>query len=137
MATQTIVRPEPKPEVKFEEKIEKIELRPRYPHWPTQASGILNIVSGGVGIVAGVVGLMMAANLPTLPLIGAYFVIALGIVSVIGGIASLVRRNWGLALTGSILSTILIVPFGTLSLIFVTMGRKHFENMHMQEPQTK
>lgn len=50
-----------------------------------------------------------------------------GIVAVIGGVYSLRRRAWGLALTGSILYLFLVWFLGIPALIFLAMGRNEFE----------
>ena len=55
--------------------------------------------------------------------------IIIGVIAVVGGIHSIQRRRWGLALAGAILS----FPFlplggilGLLAIIFVSMGKKEF-----------
>lgn len=102
--------------------------------WKPTTSGILLIVAGcyGIGIGAavttmgGIAG--MITGLEWLAAIGGGL-IAMGVVALIGGIVSLKRRVWGLALAGAILSLPLL-PVGTvmgiLSIIFLTKSKGEF-----------
>jgi hypothetical protein len=56
--------------------------------------------------------------------------IIIGVIAVVGGVHSIKRRHWGLALAGAILS----FPFlplggilGLLAIIFVSLGKREFE----------
>jgi hypothetical protein len=99
--------------------------------WRATWAGILAIIGGcfGIGVGASVAigaGLYGAlAGMGMLSAIGAPL-IGLGIVALIGGIVTLRRRAWGLALTGAICALFPIVPLGILSIIFVAMGRREF-----------
>ena len=53
--------------------------------------------------------------------------IIIGIVAIVGGIYSLRRRIWGLALAGSICSLICVWFLGIPAIIFVVMGKSEFE----------
>jgi hypothetical protein len=44
----------------------------------------------------------------------------------VGGVSALRRRNWGLALAGSILAVPGIPPAGVFALILIAMSRKEF-----------
>lgn len=100
--------------------------------WKPTTGGLLAIVSGYLNILSGIlliagVSFFTFAAFPTGLVLG-LVVIALGVLSVIGGIFALRRRAWGMALIGSIASLVPslgLIP-GTLSLILVTLGRKEF-----------
>ena len=92
-------------------------------------------VAGIICIIAGIAGIIVASGLappappsdPALMMIFFYVPsIILGIVAIAGGIYALIRRVWGLALTGSIA----LVGFGIvgiLSIIFVSLGKREFK----------
>ena len=52
--------------------------------------------------------------------------ITVGIIAIVGGVMAIRRRNWGLALAGSILAVSGIPPAGVVALILVAMSRKEF-----------
>ena len=52
--------------------------------------------------------------------------ITVGIIAIVGGVMAIRRRNWGLALAGSILAVPGIPPAGVVALILVAMSRKEF-----------
>ena len=52
--------------------------------------------------------------------------VTVGIVAIIGGVYAIRRRNWGLALAGSILAVPGIPPAGVLALVLVAISRKEF-----------
>jgi hypothetical protein len=54
--------------------------------------------------------------------------IIVGIIAVIGGAYAIKRRNWGLALAGSILSLAGVPPVGVFAIIFVALARKEFNH---------
>ncbi len=96
-----------------------------------KTAGILSIIGGIVGIVAGAIALGASALIAQLT--GAFGMegigggfIALGIVALIGGIYTLRRKAWGFALAGAICALFPIVPLGVLAIIFVLMGKKKF-----------
>jgi hypothetical protein len=106
--------------------------------WKPVTGGLLGIISGYLNILSGIL-VMVGYAMGTLTLvsltagigIGA-FMVALGIVSVIGGAFAIRRRAWGMALAGSIVSlfpSLSILP-GTFSLIWVTLGRSEFRKYH-------
>lgn len=104
--------------------------------WKPTTGGVLEIVSGYLNILTGLVMLLGVSMFPAFAsFIGmtagvgiGILLIALGIVSIIGGVYALRRRVWGMALVGSITSlfpSIVLIP-GILSLILVTLGRPEF-----------
>lgn len=125
--------------------------------WKPQAAGVLSIISGALEVVAGglvllfggILGSLIGGGwqgmlgdfgpLPVLPDISgvisavatviAIVVIVFGVIAIVGGVQSIKRRHWGLALAGAILS----FPFlplggilGLLAIIFVCLGRREF-----------
>jgi len=108
--------------------------------WKPTTAGILNIVAGVIGVLAGI-GLAAVAGLagalagayipgfpsgPVLALIGVPLII-LGIVAIVGGIFALRRRIWGLAYAGAICALLLTLILGILSITFVSLGKGEFE----------
>ena len=51
----------------------------------------------------------------------------LGILAVVGGIYALNRKNYGVAVTGSITAFLPFSFMGLASIIFMTLARKEFE----------
>ena len=96
-----------------------------------KAAGILTIIGGIAGIVAGTIALGVTTLVSAitgmfgLGAIGGGL-IALGIIALIGGIFALRRKAWGFALAGAICAMFPIVPLGILAIIFVSIGRKSF-----------
>jgi len=99
--------------------------------WKATTAGIMTIIGGIIGIVAGAAALGLTAVIGELTGlfgftgIGGGF-LALGIIALIGGIMMLKRKVWGFALAGAICAIFPIVPLGILAIIFVSMGRKEF-----------
>ncbi|MCL2150076.1 MAG: hypothetical protein FWH51_04000 [Dehalococcoidia bacterium] len=116
--------------------------------WMPTASGVLNIVSGILGIFSSLVLLIVAAvfqyiykshpisiegDPEVFPLVASIFVfvglviIIPCIVSVVGGICSLKRKRWGWALAGSICSVLASNVLGIVAIIFIVMSKKEFD----------
>ena len=96
-----------------------------------KAAGILTIIGGIVGIVAGAIALgatTLVAAITGMFGLGAIGggLLALGIIALIGGIFALRRRVWGFALTGAILACFCLPPLGVLSIIFLAVRKKEF-----------
>ena len=96
-----------------------------------KAAGILSIIGGIFGIVAGAIALgITALSAPIAGMFGFGAIggglLALGIIALFGGIVTLKRKSWGFALTGAICALFPIVPLGVLAIIFVSMGKKEF-----------
>ena len=108
--------------------------------WKPTTAGILNIVAGVLGLLAGIgiaVFFQMLRSLagafipgfpsgPVFGLIGVPLII-LGIVAIVGGIFALRRRIWGLAYAGAICALLLTLILGILSITFVSLGKGEFE----------
>ena len=60
-------------------------------------------------------------------IIAGVVLVIFGIIAIIGGYYAIKRRNWGLALTGSILSLPGSGVLGTLAIIFMSLGKREFE----------
>ncbi len=103
--------------------------------WRPTTGGLLEVISGYVNILQGIfmlVGSSIIAPLASFVGVGTGFgilLIVLGIVSVIGGSYAIRRRSWGMALAGAITALFpsLVMLMGTLSLIFVTLGKPEFK----------
>ena len=63
----------------------------------------------------------------TVFLIAGIIILVFGIIALAGGVKSIKRRRWGLALAGSILSLFIMPILGVLAIIFVSLGKKEFE----------
>jgi hypothetical protein len=114
--------------------------------WTPTAGGILIIMAGvlnilfGIGVIVG--GTWYSSFLPsfdffqgglsTISTTVAGILIALGLLSVIGGVYAQMRRGWPVVFAGSLAAlvpNILILPFfmGVLGLIFNVIGHPEFK----------
>jgi hypothetical protein len=108
-------------------------------------AGIIDIIAGVAGLMGGIPILVLAlggaaalgmvpepeANrLALLPLVLflplAALVFLAGIIAIIGGIAALNRRRWGLAVAGSIAAIFGFFPLGVLAVIFTVLAEPEF-----------
>ena len=102
--------------------------------WKPTTAGILSIVAGAIGLIAGIVvaGLGETVGALTgfwgLGAIGAPLIV-IGIVAIVGGVFALRRRIWGLALAGAICALFPppVAILGILAIIFVAMGKREFD----------
>jgi hypothetical protein len=103
--------------------------------WLPIAAGVLSIIAGAFELFGGLILSALASLITSffwMPELGALFgvpLIILGIVAIIGGICSLTRRAWGLALAGAICSVFLphVIILGILAIIFVAISRQEFK----------
>ena len=114
--------------------------------WKPVAGGILNIVAGVFSLIGfiiviisiGVIGspsiwnysgmdAISAGVVQTVLVIVAIVTFITGVLPLIGGIYSLQRKRWGLALAGSIAAIIGTTILGILSVIFIAMAKNEFE----------
>lgn len=105
--------------------------------WRTVTAGILDIVSG-VGMLFGCIWLILAGGVTwsmgsSVPqwLPGLLFgltvpFLALAILAVIGGIYSIMRKSWGMALTGAIAAFFCFFIFGAVSIVLTAVSRSDF-----------
>jgi len=105
----------------------------------SKTSGILMIVSGAIWVVSTVFGSWFIwaiakafsdGSSSTMPfsVIAAYLMpfSILGILAILGGIASVRRRAWGFALTGAICSILCFFPIGIIAVILTASSRQEF-----------
>ena len=112
--------------------------------WKPTTAGILSIIAGALSLTgAGGIGVILMgyeaiSMWPETWRLGPFEValgaaigaplIILGIIPIIGGIFSLKRRLWGLALAGAICALFpLTFIFGILAIIFLVMGKNEFD----------
>ena len=118
--------------------------------WMSITAGILDIVSGALGLFTGffmtfarhtartagsgasVFG--FHAAVPTLPATGLAFhpwigiaLIVISIVAIVGGVFALRVKNWGMALAGSICAVISGRLMGVVALILIAIAKKDFD----------
>ncbi|MCL1885408.1 MAG: DUF4064 domain-containing protein [Dehalococcoidia bacterium] len=114
--------------------------------WMPTAGGVLNIVTGVLGIVGsltlGILAIVFQSlqNNPdfypddpeVVPVLIAVFwvccvfVLIPSIISIVGGVFAIQRKKWGWALAGSICAVLCSTITGVLALIFIIMGKKEF-----------
>jgi hypothetical protein len=58
-------------------------------------------------------------------LIGVVY-IALGVLSIVGGIFSIQRKHWGWALAGAIGGILSFLPVGVAAVVLISLGRSEF-----------
>jgi hypothetical protein len=118
--------------------------------WKPIAGGICSIVGGVIGVLGGfavsALGLLRLGGLPgiwgmwgwnghMMPWgmgLLAWFALPLlimGVVAIIGGIYSIQRRHWGLALAGAICATLtpMSLVLGVPAIVFIGLARDEFE----------
>ena len=113
--------------------------------WMPTVAGIVDVVSG-VFALLGVLGLITAFTVvkgyPSMQqafTVGEISVIAVsvllgitiplafvGILALVGGICALQRKNWGLALAGSIVAVLFSRLLGIPAIIFIALSKKEF-----------
>jgi membrane protease YdiL (CAAX protease family) len=106
--------------------------------WKPIAAGILCIIAGVPIVVIG--GILVATIVGGLirpspdqgyaVLLSILFgppLIIVGPIAIVGGICALRRKNWGLALAGSICALPAGFLLGILAIIFVIMGKREFK----------
>jgi len=98
--------------------------------WKPEAAGVLSIIAGALAIRNGVeaaIGIS-TSQWPGWLGIGTIdpWLIASGVVAVIGGIYAIRRKIWPLALAGAILAFPGMWLFGLLALIWIAQRRKEF-----------
>jgi len=118
--------------------------------WKPIVAGILNIIVGIfnllgmfvivlvlVGIGSGILALSTVTNLMPLWLSGiiqslliiiAILLAVFSALPLIGGIYAVQRKNWGLALAGSIVAILSSTPLGIASTILVALAKNEFES---------
>ena len=112
--------------------------------WMPTVAGILDIVAGAlsfVGIIFALFGILMLGSVGdmyqsmgipetlilTIAAIFAIFAVIVDILAIIGGLYALQRRNWGMALTGSIAAVFASWPLGIAAIVLTVLSKKEFE----------
>lgn len=115
--------------------------------WKPVTAGILDIVSGAIGMVGGVYLVILSQLFSAIreilrldPLViqriediisqmvaVPFIVVLIGIISIIGGVYALQRRIWGLAIAGAISSCIVFPIFGLPSIIVTALAKDEFK----------
>ena len=114
--------------------------------WKPVTAGILNIVSGAIGMVGGfylvilsqifsavreILGLdplliQQIEEIISQMIAVPFIVVLIGIISIIGGVYALQRRIWGLAVAGAVSSCIVFPIFGLPSIIITALAKDEF-----------
>jgi len=91
--------------------------------------GILSIVSGVIFTVVGILILRAEwGEIPLFALVMAFFYLFVGgIMPIVGGIFALKRKQWKLALAGSIGSIVGFIFIGIPALVLTLMSKNEFE----------
>ncbi|MDD4874141.1 MAG: hypothetical protein PHE15_04120 [Dehalococcoidales bacterium] len=128
-----------------EQSAEKIE-QPSY-DWMPVAGGILNIASGLIGLIATAflvafsvtlgasiarevlssLGFLQIGIPITIIWLFAIPMLIISVVSIIGGVYAVNKRNWGLALAGAMCSIVPSQVIGVIAVIFIVISKKEFK----------
>ncbi len=108
--------------------------------WKPMVAGILNIVTGAfallsvIGLVIGIVVIGSDIVGPVVPefVVTILWIITIpffiiGVLALIGGIYSLRRKTWGLALAGAIATTVYWFFVGIPTIVFIAQSKDEFE----------
>jgi hypothetical protein len=122
----------------------------------SKIAGILSIVSGVFGIIGFFVLILVAVVIGMSPSLSSDFVLSgveqtqaigllqaiyvvmgifslvFGILGIVGGIFSLRRKIWVLALVGAIVSIFTFFPAGVAAVIYIAMGKHEFSSSNQQ-----
>jgi len=105
--------------------------------WMPTAAGILDIVAGSFGLICSFAFIFAGGILRMVPdvppfmwpifigMAGPFAII--GILAIVGGIYSLRRKIWGLALAGSIAAFFPSWPLGVAAIVFTALSKNEFE----------
>lgn len=118
--------------------------------WKPKTAGIINIVCGVFLLISGI-AVFSAWGTPTATSFAGYVMYSMGqsgmpdtsytntvvtiiaiaciipgVISILGGICSIRRRLWGMALAGSISTFIYLLFFGVPAIIFTAISKREF-----------
>ena len=112
--------------------------------WKPTVAGIIDIVVGASGLILVIfliIGVMITGGVFDIPGIEAIpsfvpglifavavIVAAVNVLILIGGIHAVQRRNWGLALAGSIAAFVVSNILGVIAIIFTALSKDEFEH---------
>jgi len=113
----------------------------------SQIGGVLSIVAGALGVIGGLFMFLFVPiiniaiqtdptassfTLDELSVLNAIFIVS-GVVAIIlsalaitGGVFSIKKKSFGMALTGAIVSIFTVFPLGIAAVILISMGRNEF-----------
>jgi hypothetical protein len=105
--------------------------------WMPMVAGILDIVSGSLGIILAIALIFVGGLMRFVPDMPPYLApifaalslpfATVGILAIIGGIYALRRKIWGLALAGSIAAFFPAWILGLPAIVFTALSKKEFE----------
>ncbi len=114
--------------------------------WMPRVAGILDIVAGAFGILIsffimiwfGLFSYFMPNDVSEfndfpMRLMSIFmgfwgiFILAAGILAIVGGMSAMRKRNWKLSLAGSIAAFFGSSPLGVAAIIFTVLGKNQFE----------
>jgi ABC-type sulfate transport system permease component len=95
----------------------------------SRIGGILAIISGGLGILWGILLLanLQYAYLWGIVLAGGILQIIGGIICIVGGYVSMQHKLWGLALFGAIVGIFTFFPTAVAAIVLIVLGKKDFK----------
>ena len=108
--------------------------------WKPVVAGILDLITGAFALI-GSFGLIVAITIIESPIISGAVpdfvtliltiitvpLLVIGILAIVGGIFALQKKIWGLALVGSIATTVFWFFVGIPSIVFTVQSRGEFE----------
>ncbi len=105
--------------------------------WMPTTAGILDIVSGGFGLICALMFIFMGGVMRFVPDVPTYLwpifmalsvpLAIVGILAIVGGIYALQRKVWGLALAGSIAAFFPSWLLGIAAIVFTALSKNEFE----------
>ena len=118
--------------------------------WKTITAGVLELVSGAAALTGVLVLLFLSTvasafikystPLPYYIVLSIFLFLALilliaGVLAILGGICSLQRKRWGLALTGSIAALFPWWTLGVVAIVLIVLSKEYFSQA--AEPDIK
>lgn len=91
---------------------------------------LIAAIGGGllaVGRIAELIPIWMSGLVQGFMIIIAFIIGILGALPLIGGIYAVQRKNWPLALTGSIVAILSLLPAGIASTVLIALAKDEFE----------
>jgi hypothetical protein len=130
----------------MEEQLAEKTKQPSY-DWMPVVGGILNIISGVIGLIATAILVAFSVTLGAgiardvlsslgflnigIPLTIIWLVaipmLIISIVAIISGVYAVNKKNWGLALAGAICSIVPSQVIGVIAVILIVMSKKEFK----------
>ena len=121
----------------------EVDTHPIQKTWKPLVAGILNIVAASgifVLVIIFIIGVIVTSGalnipgtrdipnfVPGLIAFSALIAAAISTLSLIGGIFAIQRKNWELALAGSIATVITSTVLGILAIVFLALSKEEFK----------